>query len=124
MARKRILVVDDEQIMLDFVASLLRAAGYRVTTAMEGAAALRAARAERPDLAVVDLLMPGIDGYAFCSMVRRDRALGFPIIVVSGRVGKNDAQRAVDSGAAAFLAKPIDRRQLLETVKQLLEAPP
>lgn len=121
MDQKHILVVDDEPDLLEVVATVLKTAGYRVSGAAEGAAALRIARTDRPDLAVVDLLMPGLDGYAFLGMVKRDSAMKFPVIVVSGRVGEKDARRALDAGAAAFLPKPLDRKKLLEHVAQLLQ---
>jgi DNA-binding response OmpR family regulator len=117
---KHVLVVDDEPSVLDVVGTRLKTAGYRVTTARTGNEALRAVRDDRPDLAVVDLLMPGLDGYGFCAMVKRDLTLRFPIVVISGRTDERDRQRALDAGAATFVAKPFNDRRLLDAIEKLL----
>ncbi len=120
MAAQHILVVDDDRMMRDFVAQALEAAGHRVTRAASGTDALKAARSDRPDLAVVDLLMPGMDGFQLCAFFRRDMALGFPVVVITGRCAEQDCRRALDAGAADYLVKPFTDRQLLASVEKAL----
>ncbi len=117
---KRILVVDDEPTVRLLIEKQLQAAGYEVDACGDGRSALRAARENRPDLAIFDLTMPGLDGYSLVTMFRRDTSLRVPIIVLSGRVKEMDIQAALDAGADAFIAKPADRETLLAKVAELL----
>lgn len=124
MAQRHILVVDDEPMVLDIISRDLIAAGFRVTTAASGAAALKAARADRPDVAVIDLLMPGLDGYALCSMFKRDLSLRVPVVIITARSDQADEQRARDLGADLFLRKPFSSKALRDGITGLLEATP
>lgn len=117
---KRILVVDDEETVRLLLEKQLRNAGYTVDLCADGRSALRVARENRPDLAILDLTMPGLDGYSLVTMFRRDASLRMPIIVLSGRVKEMDIQAALDAGADAFIAKPADRDALLAKVAELL----
>jgi CheY-like chemotaxis protein len=117
---KRILVVDDEAAVRLLLEKQLESAGYEVTSCADGRAALTAVRDCRPDLAIFDLTMPGLDGYSLVTMFRRDQTLRMPIIVLSGRIKEMDIQAALDAGADAFIAKPADRETLLAKVAELL----
>jgi DNA-binding response OmpR family regulator len=117
---KKILVVDDEAPVRLLLEKQLQSAGYEVVTCADGRSALRVARENRPDLAVLDLTMPGLDGYALLSMFRRDQNLRVPVIILSGRIKEMDIQAALDAGADAFIAKPADRETLLAKVAELL----
>lgn len=122
MERKSILVVEDETPVQFFLQKLLVNAGYRVTAAAEGRAALKLAREDPPDLVVLDLIMPGMDGYATCAMLKRTGQNAAPVLVLSGRAAEKDEKAAYDAGADAFLLKPVDGEVLLEKIKSLLEA--
>jgi DNA-binding response OmpR family regulator len=118
--RKHVLIVEDELPTLVLLQKMLADAGYRVTGVQDGLAALKAARAEPPDLVLLDLIIPGVDGYGVCSLLKRDVAFRAPVVILSGRTGDKDVMAAFNAGADAFLAKPIDRKVLLAKVSDLL----
>jgi CheY-like chemotaxis protein len=117
---KRILVVDDEAPIRLLLEKILQSAGYSVTSVPNGAAALKAAREDPPDLAICDLSMPGIDGFAVCSLFKRNRTFRAPVLVLSGRVSAKDVQAARKAGADAFISKPVEREKLLAAVAEWL----
>jgi len=119
-SKNHILVLDDEPGTLNLLVGILESAGYRVTGVENGTRALAVARTDRPDLAVLDLLVPGLNGYQLVSMFKRDRELAMPVIVVSGRMRAADQEAARQSGADLFLAKPVDRERLVAEVARLL----
>ena len=122
--RRHILVVEDEPPTLTLLEKILGTAGYRVTGVKDGIAALKSARAAPPDLVLLDLIIPGIDGYGVCALLKRDRTFNAPIIVLSGRFNQTDIRAALDAGADAFMAKPVDRIALLAKISELLAAGP
>jgi DNA-binding response OmpR family regulator len=120
VARRHILVVEDEQPTLTMLEKILTAAGYRVTGVLDGLAALKAAHADPPDLVLLDLIMPGIDGYGVCALLKRDTTFHAPIAILTGRTSEKDAKAAFEVGADAVLRKPIDRQVLLVRISELL----
>jgi two-component system response regulator MprA len=119
---RRILVVDDDPMVATTVQRVLRPEGYDVDVALGGAQALEQARAHRPDLVVLDLLMPGIDGLEVC---RRLRANGdLPILMLTARSGTADRVRGLDTGADDYLVKPFAYAELLARVRALLRRTP
>ena len=118
--RRHILVVEDERPTLTLLEKILTVAGYRVTGVMDGIAALKAAHAEPPDLVLLDLIIPGIDGYGVCALLKREKTFRAPIVILSARTKEKDTRAAFDAGADAVLAKPIDRQALLAKVSELL----
>jgi DNA-binding response OmpR family regulator len=113
-----ILVVDDE---LPFVESLqfsLERQGYRVLTAMDGNAALRVARAERPDLIILDVMLPGMDGFKVCQALRRDSDV--PVIMLTARDDETDKVVGLELGADDYVTKPFNHLELLARVKAVL----
>ena len=114
----RILVVDDEPNILATLAPLLRSRGYDVTTAMNGRGALEAVERDNPDLIVLDLGLPDMDGVDVCRLVRDGRAT--PIIVLSARGAEDDKVRALDSGADDYVTKPFGVEELLARVRVAL----
>jgi len=117
----RILVVDDEPDLAAILANRLRRAGYEVAVAGDGVAALEAIGRERPDLALLDVQMPRLDGL---ETVRRLRAVAataaMPVIVMTANAEAADRTRALASGADACLAKPFETAELLACVRNLL----
>jgi two-component system, OmpR family, response regulator MprA len=122
MERRHILVVEDERPTLTLLEKILAGAGYRVTGVLDGIAALKVARADPPDLVLLDLIIPGVDGYGVCALLKRDRTFHAPIAILSGRTNEKDVKAAFDAGADAFLAKPIDRQAMLAKISELLAA--
>jgi len=118
--RKHVLVVDDDLSTLVYLQKLFLNAHYRVTAVENSQKALKAVREDPPDLAVLDLIMPGMDGYALCTMLKRTERFKAPVLVLSGRATEKDVQAAMDAGAAAFLHKPVKSEELLAKVAELL----
>jgi DNA-binding response OmpR family regulator len=118
--RRHILVVEDERPTLTLLEKMLVGAGYRVTGVLDGITALKVARADPPDLVLLDLIIPGVDGYGVCALLKRDRTFLAPIAVLTGRISEKDAKAAFEAGADAILHKPIDRQVLLAKISELL----
>ena len=118
---KRILVVDDDPTSLKLLDLVLSKEGYQVTTASNGLEALRKARLESPDLLILDVMLPGFDGFEVCHRLRTEPATAtVPIIMLSSKQQKSDQDTASKVGANAFLAKPVDRTALLAKIVELL----
>jgi two-component system response regulator MprA len=114
----RILVVEDDQKILQFLQRGLALDGYRVETALDGKTALEVAREKPPDLVVLDLMLPGIDGLEVC---RRLRAEGdVPILILTAKDSVNDRVIGLDMGADDYMVKPFDLDELLARIRALL----
>src|SRR5580765_555365 len=114
----RILVVDDEPNILATLAPLLRSRGYEVSTAMSGRAALESVERENPDLIVLDLGLPDVDGVEVTRLVRDGRST--PIVVLSARGAEGDKVLALDAGADDYVTKPFGAEELLARVRVAL----
>ncbi len=114
----RVLVVEDEETLLFTIAHNLRREGYSVLTAARGDDALRIAREEAPDLIVLDLMLPGVDGMQVTRLLRRD--MDVPIIMLTALGGERDRVAGLDSGADDYLTKPFGMRELLARIRALL----
>jgi DNA-binding response OmpR family regulator len=117
-AQPRVLVVEDEETLLFTLKHNLKREGYQVYTAARGDDGLKLAREQRPDLIVLDLMLPGLDGVQLCKMLRRDTDV--PIIMVTALGGESDRVAGLDSGADDYLAKPFGMRELMARVRALL----
>ena len=117
----RILVADDEQDLLWALKHALSDAGYEVFTASDGVRALSSAQRHRPDLIILDVLMPGLDGLEVCARVRRDPSLAaVPILILTVRDDIEDRVKGLERGGDDYLVKPFDMRELEARVKALL----
>jgi CheY-like chemotaxis protein len=116
---ERILVVDDHPPNIKLLGAILEPRGYTVLPAASGADALALVADERPDLVLLDIVMPGIDGW---EMLRRIHERHGPVRVImfSGQVDERSAADAASAGAQGFLGKPFDPHDLIEQTKQLL----
>ena len=114
----RILIVDDEPNILGTLAPLLRARGYDVFTAMSGRAGIETVDREKPDLIVLDLGLPDIDGVEVCREIRESHAV--PIVVLSARGAEGDKVRALDVGADDYVTKPFGAEELLARIRAAL----
>src|SRR5688572_24890740 len=114
----RVLVVEDEANLADTIAYNLRREGYEASTVGDGYAALDAVQAQRPDIMVLDLMLPGIDGLELCRRIRRSNAV--PIIMLTARGDEMDRVVGLEVGADDYLAKPFSMRELLARVRALL----
>jgi two-component system, cell cycle response regulator len=117
----RVLVVDDQPANVALLEAYLTSEYYEVLTARDGEEALKLARAERPDIILLDIMMPGIDGYEVCRRVKSDPVLAtIPIIMVSALSDKADLVRGLEVGAEDFLTKPVDYTILSARVRSLV----
>ncbi len=122
MEKKHILMVDDDPMILRFVSANLQARGYEVTTAEDGESALRMVKDSSPDLVILDILMPGIDGFEVCRRLREWSQI--PILVLTA-IGETNARwQLMQLGASDYMSKPFDIADLLKRVRRLLEASP
>jgi DNA-binding response OmpR family regulator len=115
---KKILVVDDEPTLVATLKYNLEREGYRVITAADGESALSSARANRPDLMLLDLLLPVMDGFEVCRILRRETAA--PILMLTAKTDEIDKVVGLELGADDYVTKPFSMRELLARVRALL----
>lgn len=115
---RAVLVIDDEQSLLAAVSFNLRKDGFRVLTAADGLAGLQAARRERPDIIVLDLMLPKMDGLEVCRRIRAESDV--PIIMLTAKGEELDRVVGLEVGADDYLAKPFGMRELMARVRALL----
>ncbi len=121
MTPAHILVVDDSPTDRHFLADLLTRHGYSVTTADNGESALLQMRSKRPDLVLMDVVMPGQNGFHATREIARDPATqGLPVIICSSKQQHSDREWGLRQGARDYLVKPIDPAQLLQSIADML----
>jgi DNA-binding response OmpR family regulator len=117
----RILVADDDVDIRELVEFKLSTLGHDVVAVADGAAAIEACRAQRPDLAVLDVMMPGVSGLDAIRSIRADPALAdLPVILLTARAQESDVETGFDSGADDYITKPFSPRELASRVQALL----
>lgn len=122
MPGKKILVVDDDPYILMSLEFLMQKNGYSVVVARNGTEALQLVQQEIPDLVVLDIMMPDIDGYAICEFIKEQPALNHIIVVfLSAKTRESDQRKGLELGAAAFVFKPFSTRSLIKEINQLLQ---
>jgi two-component system, OmpR family, alkaline phosphatase synthesis response regulator PhoP len=119
---KRVLVVDDDVKTVELVKLYLNRDGYRVITAYEGNEALRLARESHPDLIVLDLMLPGIDGLQICNILRKESDV--PIIMLTAMTTEEDKLTGLSSGADDYVTKPFSPKELAARVRAVLRRLP
>lgn len=122
MLKKHILIVDDEVSLVEMITLRLEAGGFQVTKAYDGQAGLDKARNEKPDLIILDLMLPTLDGYKVCRMLKFDEKYkNIPIILFTAKTQDADKKLGADVGADAYIVKPFDASTLLNKIDQLLK---
>lgn len=120
--RSRVLVVDDEPDLVRILEFGLKAAGYAVETAADGQEGLKKAREQKPDIILLDLMLPKLDGYKVCRLLKFDeRYKHIPIMILSARTQEGDQTLAHEMGANRFLTKPYEFSEILEHIQALLK---
>lgn len=118
---KKILVVDDEPLILRVATSRLKASGYEVITATDGEEAFEKASSEIPDLIVLDVMLPKMDGHKVCRLLKQEEKYRhIPILMFSARVQADDQEKGMAAGADAYMAKPFDPQKFLAKIQELL----
>ena len=118
----RVLVVDDEPDLVRILEFGLKAAGYAVDTASDGQEGLKKAREIKPDIILLDLMLPKLDGYKVCRLLKFDeRYKHIPIMILSARTQEGDQALAHEMGANRFLTKPYEFAEILEHIRALLK---
>ena len=122
MDKKRILVVEDEAELVDLVKMRLEANDYEVILAYDGQEGLARAKKEKPDLIILDLMLPKMDGYKVCGLLKKAaRYANIPIIMFTARAQEEDVKLGKEVGADAYITKPFGAHILLSKIKELLE---
>jgi DNA-binding response OmpR family regulator len=121
MARK-VLIAEDEPSIVLSLEFLLKNAGHEVAIAHDGAEALRLAGTARPDLLVLDVMLPSIDGFEVCRRLRENaETRGIRVLMLTARGRESEVEKGLTAGADAYMTKPFATRELVRTVERLLE---
>jgi len=122
MHQQAVLVIDDEGPYSRVVAEVLAMKGFRVRTAAHGPSGLFAAKRDQPDLILLDIMMPEMDGLAVVRKIRAEPALSqTPVVVISALAAAEDRRAALEAGADAFLAKPFTMEELTQAIGPFVE---
>ncbi len=120
-AAPKILIIEDERDIQDLIRHYLEKDGFRTRTASDGVAGLAAARQEHPDLIVLDLMLPGLDGLELCKKLRADPATALiPVIMLTAKAEESDKIVGLELGADDYLTKPFSPKELVARIKALL----
>ncbi len=115
---KNILVVDDDHVQIKLLDGILKSNGYNVISCDEAANGLQHAMTANPDLIILDVMMPIINGYNFCKLLKdQHEQKHIPIILLTSRTDQDDIKIGMAMGAEAYLCKPINTQELLKTIK-------
>ena len=124
-SRARVLVVDDEADLIRILEFGLKSMGYAVETASDGQDGLKKARELKPDIILLDLMLPKLDGYKVCRLLKFDeRYKNIPIIILSARTQEGDQALAMEMGANRFVTKPYEFTEILSHIETLLKSVP
>jgi DNA-binding response OmpR family regulator len=118
----RILVVDDDIALAEMIGIVLRTEGFEPLFCADGTAAVEMWREERPDLVLLDLMLPGMDGIEICTRIRAES--GVPIIMLTARTDTADVVRGLESGADDYIVKPFNPKELVARIRTRLRPPP
>ena len=119
---KRILIVDDEEDLVKLVKKCLEHYHYEVITAYDGQEGLEKAKTEKPDLIILDLMLPKINGYKVCGLLKKDtRYAKIPVILFTAKTEEKDLKLGEEVGADAYIIKPFEREILLAKIKELIK---
>ena len=119
--RKKILLVDDTDTILLFLKTLLAVNDFEFLTAKNGAEAVEKARRERPDLVLLDIFMPVMDGIEACRVMKGDPELkDIPVVIVTARSEAENVERCLDAGCDDYVFKPVRKLELLDKINRLL----
>jgi two-component system alkaline phosphatase synthesis response regulator PhoP len=120
---RKILITEDSPTILEILKSVLVEEGYEVIAATDGQQALEMARTEKPDLIILDLLLPKTDGYKVCRMLKFDEKYrNIPIIMLTSRTNESDEKLGREVGVDAYIRKPFQPEMIIDQIRKLLNA--
>jgi two-component system alkaline phosphatase synthesis response regulator PhoP len=120
MKKKKILVIDDEPAVAGVIKEILQYEGYKVIVEHKGGDGLARVKKSRPDMIILDIILPDIDGYLVCEQLKSDsETKGIPIIMLTGKDMGEDFEKAMEKNADWYIVKPFDNEHLLRTIKNL-----
>jgi CheY-like chemotaxis protein len=121
MKRNRILVVEDEESLLKLESILLSSKGYSVTGVMDGRSALEEVKANQPDLVILDIMLPELDGFEVCRQIKEDpETRHIPVLILTAKKNSQDLARGQQVGCDAYITKPFKSAKVLDMVQELL----
>lgn len=121
MFKKKILIIDDTDLMVKLITDILEEKGYEVVSANNGIDGIKMVMAEKPDLVLLDVVMPGIDGFEVCKLLRQDESNNLmPIIILTAQGNEEDKLAGLELGADDYITKPFNHRELVSRVKNTL----
>jgi DNA-binding response OmpR family regulator len=120
MSEQKVLIVDDDKDVVRGLSVRLKANGYRVVTAVDGISAVSVARKEEPNVIILDIGLPGGDGFTVMERLESLLPVAVPIIILTAREISGNKERGLKAGARAFLQKPVDNDVLLEAIRNAL----
>ena len=123
MSKAKILVVDDDAISLELMEAMLVPNGYEVITANDGSKAVAVIIEKKPDLILLDIMMPGLDGYSTLAKIKENKTISkIPVVMLTAMGYQLNKELALQIGAVGYITKPVDLAELLKTISRLLPA--
>ena len=117
----RILVIDDEPEVAKVLEIRLKATGYEPIIAVDGEDGWNKVKSERPDLIILDIMLPKLDGYSLCNLIKKDKTTRkIPVIMLTGKNMVGDIEKGFDTGAVSYISKPYDWQHLLEEIRRFI----
>jgi len=118
---KKIMVVDDEPYIARVIKFKLEQEGYTVISANDGQSGLQKIKEEKPDMVLLDVMMPGLSGYEVCQKIKEDAELaGIPVVILTAKGQERDREQGLTMGASDYITKPFSPNRLLELVKNMI----
>ncbi len=121
MLKNKILIVEDEESLLKLESILLSSKGYNVTGVMDGKAALKEVQLNRPDLVILDIMLPEMDGFEVCRQIKQNpETSNIPVVMLTAKKNSQDLARGQEVGSDAYITKPFKSSKVLDTIQELL----
>lgn len=121
MVKKKILIVEDEESLLKLESILLTSKGYSVTGVADGVSALEQVVLIKPDLIVLDIMLPGMDGFEVCRIIKQNpETAHIPVMMLTAKKSSQDCERGMAAGASAYVTKPFKSANIIEIIQELL----
>ena len=122
MTIKTILVVEDNELNMKLVRGLIKIGNYGMLEAIDAESGIEQIREQRPDLVLMDIQLPGMDGLSATKIIKKDPSLkDIPVVALTSYAMQGDEEKALEAGCSGYIAKPIDTRKFLETIAQYLK---